>query len=299
MAGMPLPPDLTVCVQDLRSILEQRIALIDAIIAVLVDHPSARPLRVETTCIPESMGRVLPMMLQAIGSSSATLVRLSDAPGCATRDCYSIARSIVELSANVTYLLAEGPTVADRALRHATQKAYQDLERESTIGGTTIRAEFTGRPDPSSVPGLEEAKQEFTWKSGRERPWVDASLDERIAAAGTHFGDDVLTSLHFARFMVYRHSSEILHGTLFGAMYFFGLTQPDERTQEQATEHIGQQHMMLLMACGLALVSVVNAFHKAYGFQWAKDRSCELTDALKNVPYLTPRPSGAAGGESA
>jgi hypothetical protein len=282
-----ISPELADCVQGLRALLDHRIRLVDAIIAVLVEHPSAKTLRPESSPVPAEVAQALPLMLQALGSSSSTVVRLSDAPGLVTRDCYSIARSIVELAVNICYLISDGPSLAGRAMRHAMQKAYQDLERESKIGDSTIRLAFSSRPDAATVPGLAEQIAEFTSRAGREKGWVDESVDDRIAAAGARFGEDVLTSLHFARFMVYRHSSEILHGTLFSALYFFGITTPPKKsTQETAVEHIGQQHMMLLMACGFALEAVVGAFHAAYGFQWAQDRSKELTKSMSALPYL-------------
>jgi hypothetical protein len=63
--------------------------------------------------------------------------------------------------------------------------------------------------------------------------------------------------------MVYRHSSEVLHGTLFGAMHFFGMTSPagEPRTLPQAKDYIGQQRMMILLATVLALLAVIEAFH--------------------------------------
>ncbi len=279
--------ELSDCIQQLRFTLERRIQLIDAVIAVLVQHVSAKHIRPEDTPISEEIRGALPLMLQAIGASSNTLVQLSDSPGLQTRDCYSIARSIIELAINICYLTAEGPAAAERALRHACQKSFQDLERESKIGENTIRLVCGGRPDPDTVPGLKEDLAEFTSRAGREKGWVDESVDGRISVAGARFGNPLVTKLHFARFMVYRHSSEILHGTLFSAMYFFGLTMPRRQyTQQDAEEYIGQQHMMLLMAAGLALDAVVEAFHLAYGFQWAYDRGKKLTESLARIPFL-------------
>lgn len=284
---IPVSPELLQCVQELRAILGRRVQLINATLTVLIEHPSGKALRPETTPIPPESSRALLLMLQALLSSSNTVIHLSEAPSLATRDCYSIARSIVELAVNVCYLIAAGPAVTDKAFRHATQKAYRDLQRESTIGESTISIALSGCPDAANIPGMEEHLAEFTYRSGREKDWVDASLDERIATAGDRLGKNVLTPLHLARFIVYRHSSEILHGSLFSALYFFGLTQPTKQNrQDFAAENIGQQHMLLLMACCLAHDAVINAFHNAYGFQWANDRSKELNDAMGDLAYF-------------
>jgi hypothetical protein len=219
-------PELAQCIQELRSVLASYIRLIDGIIAVLISHESAGAIREEEIEIDEPIILALAPMLQAVGSSSNTLVLLSDAPGLHTRDCYSIVRSAVEACVNVCYIIAEGPSAAERALRHARQKAFRDLERQSRVGESVIRLVYSATPDPAAIEGLEADLEEFTSRTSREKGWTDLSIDDRIVAAGRKLGGSVLNSLHFARYAVYRHSSEILHGTLFGALYFWGSTSP-------------------------------------------------------------------------
>jgi len=283
---IPVSTELGDCIQSLRRLLDERASLNDSLIAVLIGHESARNLRNESTDFPKEIIQALPLMLQAIGASSHTLVKLSASPGFQTRDYYSIARSIVELCVNVCFLIAQGPAAAERALRHARQKAFTDLERESRIGPSIIRVACDPRVDLDSVPELKADLAEFTSRKGREKDWVDASLDDRIRVAGEKLGDSVLTQLHFARFLVYRHASEILHGTLFGVLHFYGLTGPGAWNLGRSAENVGQQHMGLLMAVGLALDAVVEGFHVEYGFDWAHRRSQQLTDTLLSIPYL-------------
>ena len=276
------------CNNKLRSIIEHFIELVDGLIAVTIEHESVKSIRTENIPLPVPAAQVLSLMLQALGSSSNTLTRLSSTSGLHTRDCYSIARSIVELAVNICYILAEGPSEAERAVRHARQKSYQDIKRESEISNAIIRLTHSNRPDPSAIEGLEADIAEFTSRSGREKGWVDLSIDKRIEIAGTKFGDSILNKLHFARFMVYRHSSEILHGTFFSALYFFGVTSPNnkQRTLSEAVEFIGQQQTMILLATVLALSAVVEAFHKTCGFSWAYEQSRNLVDSLHEIEYL-------------
>ena len=93
-----------------------------------------------------------------------------------------------------------------------------------------------------------------------------------------------MTALHFARFMIYRHSSEILHGTLFGALYAFGLTQPN--APDDLAEHQANQTMMILLADVLALRAVIEAFHIRYGFESAKERSDQLMKVVRAIPMF-------------
>ena len=97
-----------------------------------------------------------------------------------------------------------------------------------------------------------------------------------------------MTALHWARFAIYRHSSEILHGSLFGALFFFGLTTPTggPRSLNELHEAIGQQHMLILMATVLALSAVVEVFHGVYGFRVAQDQNEALMKRLRSISYL-------------
>ena len=281
-------PALSNCNNRLRTIIQDSIRLVDGLIAATMEPEFIHSPRTERIPIPDSVTQVLALMLQALGSSSHTLTRLSGTSGFHTRDCYSIARSIVEIAVNICYILAEGPNAAERAIRHARQKSYQDLERESEISNAIIRLTYSSRPDASAIEGLEADIAEFTSRTGREKGWMDLSIDKRIEVAGGKLGDSVLNSLHFARFMVYRHSSEILHGTFFSALYFFGLSSPtgQQRTWDETAEFVGQQHMMILLAIVLALSAVVDSYHKTYGFLWADEQSRALVKSLHEIPYL-------------
>jgi hypothetical protein len=275
------------CLERQREILTGFIATVDGLIAVVVGHESSASIREEADAVPEPSVPVLALLLQATGSSAHTLSRLSDLPGLHTRDCYSIARSVVEVAVNTCYIIAEGPAAAERATRHARQKSYRDLERESKIGDSVIKLVFSGQTDPSSIDGLEEDLAEFTSRGDGEKGWVDGSIDDRIAATAT-LGTGVVNALHWARFAIYRHSSEILHGTFFSALFFFGQTAPSghPRSAEEFAESLGQQHMLILMSVILSLSAVVEAFHKAYGFRAAHDRATTLMDALGKISYF-------------
>lgn len=281
------PGDLAGCIQQLSVALQEHIRVIDLIIAVAIGKAARSPAE-ERKPIRGPVAQVLPMFLLPAGSSSNTLVRLSDAPGLQTRDCYSIARSVIELSVNVCYVLAKGGAAAERALRHARQKAFRDLARDSQIAGHAIRARYLGAPDVFNVPEVEAQMKEFTSRDGREKGWVDLSIDDRISEVGAAFGEPILGPLHFARFMVYRHSSEILHGTLFGALHFLGITSPPAppRDPKEMADFIGQQHMLVLLAVNLALSAVVDSFHAKFGFLAAHELSTAIVKSLGQIPYL-------------
>jgi len=273
-------------IQALSKILNRQCRIIDALIAATIGHQSAKSIRGELIEVPDKVMVVLPLLLQAAGSSTNTLIRLSDASGLHTRDCYSIARSIVEIASNICFVIAEGPEAADRAMRHARQKSYRDLKRESAIGNSRINLNFSGI-DEIRKDDIEDDLNEFTRKSNREKDWTDSTIDQRIEIAGSTLGGKILSYLHMARFIVYRHSSEILHGSFFGALFFFGETAPPKRhSLEDYRENFAEHHIMILQASILSLAAVVESFHLAYGFEWAFEHSTDLLKSMKEIPYF-------------
>lgn len=276
------------CIQKQVDIISQLVSLLNLLIAISIGHATSREIRSEETPVPDLVTKVIPMMLQAVGSSSITLIKLSNEPGFQTRDCYSIIRSIVETSVNICYIIAEGPSAADRALRHARQKSYMDLQRELNIGETIISLRFSSIPDPAEIEDLEKDINGFMSQSGREKGWVDLSIDKRIEVVGEKLGKPEVTDLSFARFMIYRHSSEILHGTFFSTIYFFGASSPNNKpaSPEELIENITQQHIMILMANIASLSAVIESFHKAYGFKSIVEKLNVITSPLNDIPYF-------------
>jgi len=282
------PTELLQFIHILRSALVIHIRFIDGIIAVLVGHDTETAMHEESTEVDQTVSQALVLMLQAVGSSSHTLAVLSKAPGLHTRDCYSIVRSIVEGAVNICYIIAEGPNAAEQALRHARQKCFRELDRQSRIGEALIQLAWTPKPDAKFIEGLKGDLAEFTSRRGREKSWTDLSIDDRIEIAGTKLGGNILTYLHFARFGIYRHASEILHGTLFGAMFFLGMTSPSGPPQSphELAKTIGEVHMLVLFAGIQALSAIVEAFHHAYGWYKAYKHSRELWDEVARAAHL-------------
>ena len=162
------------------------------------------------------------LMVQGIGVSAHSITRLASEIGMGFRDCLGIARSICEASLNVAYIAAAGSEACERAKRHALQKSFRDLHRETSMGGFRVKTVRTSDPpDPSGYPELEEALAEFTRKGGREiTDWTPHNLSQRIDIIREKFGDVAMT-FAVSVVSIYRHSSELLHGTYFGSYFFW------------------------------------------------------------------------------
>lgn len=134
-----------------------------------------------------------------------------------------LCRALFETCVNTMRLIAGGEKIADEMIQHANQKFFRDRDRVSEIeGGWRIQ---TAVDNGASIPpDVVEMMAKFTSKSGREKTsWIEESIEDKIAAIAT-MGD------HFATFCIqqalmgiYRHSSEVLHGTYYGALFSLGL----------------------------------------------------------------------------
>jgi hypothetical protein len=161
-------------------------------------------------------------MLQAIGVSIHSVLRLTEKRDMAIRDCFGIARSAAETAVNVAYIAVEGSAAAERAIRHGRQKRWRDLHRQGVIGAD-LSVEVERKLDLAidDIPGLSQDLQEFTTKKGAEvRDWTPLTIQERIDRIHVS-SPQAARLLGAAIFAIYRPSSELLHGTFYGVNYFW------------------------------------------------------------------------------
>ena len=165
---------------------------------------------------------VTPMSLAA-GGSVESIMKLTNVPSGSARDCYPIARSVVETMINASYVLACGTDVANQAIRHAKQKYHRDMDRTFGGGEYSLRLHAVGIEDRNLSEELATAILEFTSKKGREKNWTEKSVTERIFVVGDKLSDVVAYELLGAYAIVYGDASEITHGSLYGInLFFFG-----------------------------------------------------------------------------
>lgn len=271
-------------ISDLSSALESEVSLVGTILAALVDAPGYP--KIEKEVEPE-VATTVGMISQTAGSSCQTVSKFRQ-PGYETRDCFIIARSIVESMINCCFILAAGPKAASKAIRHARQKAYRDLSRDSEIATSRIKLSRLTVPPADAIPGLEGDLKEFSHRSGAEnRNWTTESVDERIWTAGETFGSEVLTNLHIARFAIYRHSSEIIHGTFFGSAFWAGFLSKNStpKSDEDFSRIVGEWHWLLLFGTFLSVHAFLIAFDSRYGLDQLSEQANALLKSVKENPY--------------
>ena len=225
-------------------------------------------------------------LLYAVTDSSDTLIMLSQKGNL--RDCFVIGRTIFETIVNALYICTQGDKAARKAKRHAYQKAYRDLERDLQINTEKISIRWTGKDNLPKDPELNFAIEEFTSKAGREiTSWTPENVKERIELISSKYGNKVSRQLQFGLLSIYRHSSEIAHGTLFGALFALGMTSPGTpKTSEELAQYQRGQLSMILLMLGLSISAIILVIEKELGQIEFSTESEQAIEILKGEPWL-------------
>jgi len=164
------------------------------------------------------------LLVQGIIDSSKTIIQLIK--GRKLRDAYIISRSIFEHSLNIGYFSVKGEEMVEKAYNHSLSKTYGDLRRKIEIGDIKFSIGLTDEVEIEKTERLKKAIEEFTNNKGHEiRTWSDDNTFNKIKLIDEKFGKGISFPFSMCLYYIYRHSSEIIHGTIFGAMFSLGMTQ--------------------------------------------------------------------------
>jgi hypothetical protein len=140
------------------------------------------------------------------------------------------------------------------------QKGFRDLERELEISKFKISLRYGGKDKIKIPPELQEAIKEFTNKKGYEVSlWTPESTIQKIKIINSVHSERASNHLTISLFFIYRHASEIAHGTLFG-IYFTTGNLPFEKPIKNREEMKNYQRgklCALLQSISLALDSLL------------------------------------------
>lgn len=215
------------------------------------------------------------------------------------RDVYIISRSLLEIVINTLFILNSDEEIAVRAQQHAAQKSLRDLRRRSEVAGSII--ELNPSAGELTIPAdLREAVDNYTGTRGQElRDWTPESLRERIAVAALNSEPKAGIMLHGAFFLIYRHASEMLHGTLFGSLFEMGLTTPDSDSEPPLTRHGNyvNGHLSTVLWADGELVHLLAARLATHlDAPQLVERSKELRDAARETVFVNREPE--TGGDA-
>lgn len=163
----------------------------------------------------EDQRRTSTFLAMAAGQSVETLVRMATLRGIPVRDAYPIARSAIESFVNASYLLSESDEVAARAIRYVSFAPWRHHNRKIGSGEFSIEVRIEHNP-------YETIAREFSEFSGKGNgSWTSLDVPSRIRIVGELAGRRSGSRLLAAYGLIYSLSSEIVHGSPFGASYFY------------------------------------------------------------------------------
>ena len=201
-------------------------------------------------------------LLDAITQSTESVLLLAKRERL--RDIYAIGRMVYETTINACFILAKGPPAAERAWRHARQKGLRDLKRFVQFGEEIIRLDHSHADLALNDPAHQKLLAEFALKDGREdRNWTPENLNGRLKLIRETFGRSDSIGLAYGQFL-YRHSSEMLHGTLFSSIFVYGATDPagPPRTVGQLRAFRREQLRLVMLLLGVTLDSLIRILSK-------------------------------------
>jgi hypothetical protein len=272
-------------VKGLREVLYAQTRLVDACLHCLqLSRSGERRLAAGE---PEVRDVVL-TMAHMIGVSGHSILRLTDGISLNVRDAYPIARSIVEGVINVLFIMAKGPEMAVRAKRHAEQKAFRDLHRTWKSGKSTITVQRFVELTPEERSRLEALAAEFEARNGREKDWIDEKIAERLAAIAASFPNSSHIILDAATFNIYRHASEVVHGSYFAAMHFWGLGGGRGRPArgDQMRLLMLDHQFAVLMSATFAFTALIECVASYIGETGLNELASKQLDRLKALPAV-------------
>jgi hypothetical protein len=232
--------------------------------------------------------RAAAILLHMASISGRSLLMLTEEIGLEVRDCFPIARSIVEACVNASFILASGPEMAERAFRHARQKGYRDLEREWSVGGTQMGVRWTGELSDEVHAEMKPLVAEFTDVRGWEKDWTSETLRQKLGVIEERFASTSALLISTAAFMIYKVASEVAHGSVFGAMYFWGFTRPNPRSsaEDDFLRALDDHRFEVLIAAIHSLVGALECFAEYIGSPDLKSRAGDEFRRLLDNPEI-------------
>lgn len=211
----------------------------------------------------DDIGMSFSLMAGPILETSHSLLFLSSMGKMS--DCYSLSRIIFDHVLNLGYFGANGEKSVKKALQHYHQKAFRDLDRKIEIKDLSFGIGMKGIENASISEKLKEALDYFTNNKGFEiRSWTGDNVFKKVEIIRDYYGKEIGMMLIINLFFIYRHSSEIIHGTLFGSLFARGMTKPEREqpTNEIELEILQRTRISFVLICSILLnyvtFSIVN-----------------------------------------
>lgn len=221
------------------------------------------------------------LMVLNAGISILNIKKFYRPVGMHTKDVVVLYRVVFESLLNALYVLAAEPEVARRALNHAMQKKYR------AHGVTTRLGPFSAHVQTKPLPeNIKRLIHDFTSRKGRELNWSDRTIRERIGVVASKYGDKIWLGLGTSYISYYGHSSEYIHGSLFGTLDFVA-----KRDKTEFYEDMTTTFWTCLIEIGMAILALLDVLEVETGIKEFGETSRRLAGNLLSAAELAGRKS--------
>lgn len=276
---------ITETVAGMRDVLLAQIGHVDQILHGLKLHKEGQSqLKGDDVVL-----RTILTMIHMVGISGHSLLKLTGNPSLQVKDAYPIARTIIEGAINVAFIMAKGKDAAERAVRHAEVKAYRDFNRSFKAGEMYFALTLAGELPSEEKARLDAMLPEFTSKKGFEKDWTDENMSQRLEAISKVFPNTAMISLSTSAFNIYRHASEVVHGSYFSAIFFWGLNSPTgtrPQTRDDLRATLLNHQFSVLMSAIFAYAGLVECFATYAAVPQLKVMADEQIARLHHLPAI-------------
>lgn len=240
--------------QELREVIPKQQELLRLVLYVLSEGSAEFLGQRFTNTMEWDKARAAAAVAMGAGQSMNTVLKLSHEEGIGVRDIYPIARSVVEGFVNAAFFVTQPVEVAQRALRHKDYAAWKHANRVVGSGDFMIKL----GSDDNIRPILEKEFPEFAGKG--QGSWTNLDVPSRIRCVGevVQAAGGALLGAYGG---IYAASSEIIHGSVFGAAYFYSVHTGEPKTEEGFKRNVLQQRINILSA----VTHAASGFLAAYG----------------------------------
>jgi hypothetical protein len=237
------------------------------------------------------------LLLIAISDSMESLSLL--AQHTKTRDSYAVSRMIYESLVNVMYILSTDFKAMDEMIEYTKKKTQFESARSTSTDSETVFMVFDGEKHSVGF-----SKNNPIKTKGDPRDWTKDNMTNRLRAIDKKFGKNATRPLQLAQLVIYRTSSDIIHGTLYGIKHTMGLIHGKDFKDfdfEHMLNHNFSVLTTLLMVLSQGIYPLISAIVKDlnlniqyekdfrehlekmlyYGNQMADDKSTNKYDLYK------------------
>lgn len=191
------------------------------------------------------------------------------------RDCYVISRMLYETSINVLYITATNFQAMDEMIEYTKQKTTFESARSISIDKTTVSFVFDGKNHSVGF-----GKENSIDMKGDPRDWTKQNLSRRINSINKKYGDMVTHFLQVAHLTIYRTSSDIVHGTLYGMRHSLGIVNKKDESFsiEGMLNHNFGAIITLLLNVSNCIYAILYAFDKEIGISLYEQKYKKLLE---------------------